>query len=85
MAALAPTTTGLDVISFFRRALSSWLVLGLLGLILVAFIITGVGTPSGLGLTGGDGDTAATVGGDSVGSAEVTQALQRQLQPAQQQ
>jgi peptidyl-prolyl cis-trans isomerase D len=39
------------MISFIRNALSSWLVLGLFALILLAFLITGFGT----GGTGGLG------------------------------
>ena len=35
------------MITFFRKALSSWVVLALLGLVLVAFIVTGIGDPFG--------------------------------------
>ena len=35
------------MISLFRRALSSWFALGLLGLVLVAFIVTGIHDPFG--------------------------------------
>ncbi|MDO9490412.1 MAG: SurA N-terminal domain-containing protein, partial [Sphingomonadaceae bacterium] len=35
------------MITFFRKALSSWVVLALLGLVLVAFVITGIGDPFG--------------------------------------
>ena len=49
------------MLAFFRRVLSSWLAVGLLALIMIAFIITGVGTPGG-GLVGGPGaDAVATV------------------------
>ena len=75
------------MISFFRRALSSWLVLGLLGLIMVAFIITGVGTPGGLGNLGGGatGDAIAKVGEHSLTSSEARQRAQLALQNIQQQ
>ena len=72
------------MISFFRRALSSWLVLGLLGLIMIAFIITGVNTPTGVGGLGGS-DELASVGGESVTGADVTDQVNRQLSRAREQ
>jgi peptidyl-prolyl cis-trans isomerase D len=73
------------MISFFRRALSSWIVLGLLGLIMIAFIVTGVGTPGGLGnISGASGDTVATIGKERLTSTEVTQRAQIALQGVQQ-
>lgn len=67
------------MISFFRRALSSWVVLGLLALILVAFIITGVSTPGALG---GAGPTAtiAEVGDAKIRSDELLRRVQNQLE-----
>lgn len=75
------------MISFFRRALSSWIVLGLLGLIMIAFIVTGVGTPSGLGDLGGGatGETVAKIGSERLSSSETTQRAQIALQNVQQQ
>ncbi len=75
------------MISFFRRALSSWIVLGLLGLIMIAFIVTGIGTPSGLGdLTGGgSGDTIAKIDGNRLSVSETSQRAQFALQGVQQQ
>lgn len=75
------------MISFFRRALSSWIVLGLLALIMVAFIVTGVGTPSGLGNLGGEatGDVIATIGGERLTASEVKQRAEVALQNIQQQ
>ena len=76
------------MISFFRRALSSWIVLGLLGLIMIAFIVTGVGTPSGLGNIGGGGgggDTVATIGKERLSINEATQRARIALQNIQQQ
>ena len=35
------------MLTFFRKALSSWVVLAILGLVLVAFVITGIGDPFG--------------------------------------
>ena len=67
------------MISFFRRALSSWIVLGLLGLILVAFIVTGVNTPSSLG-AGDGGTTVAKAGGKAISSIELTRRAQNELE-----
>lgn len=68
------------MISFFRRALSSWIVLGLLGLILVAFIITGVNTPgSPAGATGG-GAVIAKAGGTKIRANELMRQVQNQLE-----
>jgi peptidyl-prolyl cis-trans isomerase D len=72
------------MISFFRRALSSWVTLGLLGLILVAFIVTGVGTPSSFGGLGGGGSTLATVGGNDIGQNEMEKRLRDILQSERQ-
>lgn len=74
------------MISFFRRALSSWVVLGLLGLIMVAFIVTGIGSPSGLG--GGSasqGQTVARVGDRRLGATDIARRIQNQLQAIKQQ
>jgi peptidyl-prolyl cis-trans isomerase D len=66
------------MISFFRRALSSWVVLGLLGLIMVAFIITGVESPSMLG-GGGGGATVAKVDGQKISALELTNRVRNQI------
>lgn len=69
------------MLSFFRRALSSWVVLALLGLLIVAFIITGVGTPDGLGggAMGGSGETIAKIGGDPLRASEVSRRAEAEL------
>ncbi|HEY6916526.1 MAG TPA: SurA N-terminal domain-containing protein [Allosphingosinicella sp.] len=72
------------MISFFRRGLSSWVVIAFFGLIALAFIVTGVGTPSGLGGIGG-GDTIAVVNGEKITSTEVADQINRQLARARQQ
>jgi peptidyl-prolyl cis-trans isomerase D len=72
------------MISFLRRGLSSWVVIAFLGLIALAFIITGVGTPSGLGAIGG-GDTVAEVNGETITATEVADQVNRQLSRARQQ
>lgn len=73
------------MISFFRRALSSWLVLGLLALIMIAFIVTGVGTPSGLDKLGGGGSQIAKIGSASIGVNEASERIQSQLDISRQQ
>jgi peptidyl-prolyl cis-trans isomerase D len=73
------------MISFFRRALSSWVVLGLLGLIMVAFIVTGVGTPGGLDQLAGGGTSVATVGRDSIAATDAAQRIEAQLDAERQQ
>lgn len=72
------------MLSFFRRALSSWVILGLLGLLMLAFIVTGVGTPNGLGMgaMGGSGDTIAKIGGDTLKSSEIARRAQSELRAA---
>ncbi len=73
------------MLAFFRRALSSWLAVGLLALIMIAFIVTGVGTPGG-GLVGGPGsDAVATVGGKPVQTAAIADRAQSTLRQARQQ
>ena len=72
------------MISFFRRALSSWLVLGLLALIMIAFIVTGVGTPSGLGNFAGGGSSIAKIGSTSLDASDAAQRVQAQLDNARQ-
>lgn len=72
------------MISFFRRVMSSWVVLGLLGLVLIAFIVTGVGDPFG-GMGGGGGGKLATVGRTAIGADQIRQQLDRAVQAARQQ
>jgi peptidyl-prolyl cis-trans isomerase D len=76
------------MISFFRRALASWFALGLLGLVLVAFIITGVGTkgfmPGQMG--GGEGgDFVARADDIKVSSTELLRRAQNQFESARRQ
>lgn len=67
------------MISFIRKALSSWIVLGLLGLVLVAFIVTGVQDPFGGG-GGAKGAGLANVGGEQVSEAEFSQQWRRAIE-----
>ena len=71
------------MLSFFRRALSSWLVLGLLLLLMMAFIVTGVGAPSGLGGDStGSGDTIVTIGSEKIKASEIERRVQANLAQA---
>ena len=66
------------MISFFRRALSSWLALGLFALVLVAFIITGVNGPTMGGGGGvGRGATIAKAGDVKVTADELARQVRR--------
>ena len=68
------------MLAFFRGALSSKFTLGLLGLIMLAFIVTGVGTPASFGSMGlFNGAALATVSGEPVETTELTTRLQDQL------
>jgi len=71
---------GTPMISFFRRALSSWIVLGLLALVMIAFIITGVGP--GMSGPGGSSERIAEIGGEDLHSAEAASRVQLQLEQA---
>jgi len=71
------------MITFFRKALSSWIVLALLGLVLVAFIVTGVGDPFGGG--GPAPGSLAKVGDRNINENEFRQQFDRMLQRAREQ
>ena len=70
------------MLSFFRRAHASWFVLGLLGLVMVAFVITGVGTPGGLEQLASGGDRIAKVGNQALMATELSSRMQNQLDVA---
>ena len=69
------------MISFFRRYLTSWPVLILFGLILVAFAVTGVGDPLGGSAPTG---SVAKVGTRTVSEADVLEAVDRQVRQLRQ-
>src|SRR3546814_12464585 len=69
-----------EMIGLIRRAMSSWLVLGLLGLVLIAFIVTGVGDP--FGSMGGGGRRLAQAGGAAIPAAQVRQQPHRPVRAA---
>ena len=72
------------MMSFFRRADTSWLMIGILGIAVIAFIITGVGSPGGAPVTGG-GERLVEVGDRGVGSVEAARQVTRQFERARQQ
>ncbi len=71
------------MISLFRRYLTSWFALGLFGLVLAAFAISGVGNTSFGGLVGGGG--VAGVGGEEITEAKLLGEFDRTLRRARQQ
>lgn len=73
------------MITKMRRGSKSPLFLGLLGLIAVAFVVTGVNAPGTSSLGGLGAASLASVDGVDVTVAEVTDQAQRRLQAAQQQ
>ena len=74
------------MLSFFRRALSSWVIIGLLGLLMLAFIVTGVGTPSSMGSLGGTSSTDIARAGDrSLSVNDVSHRVQLELRQAKEQ
>jgi len=73
------------MLAFFRRILSSWMAVAILAVIMIAFIVTGVGTPGG-GLVGGPGaDSVATVGGRAITTAEISRRANQALRSAREQ
>lgn len=68
------------MITFFRRALSSKLVLGLLALIAIAFIITGIEQPFQGSVSSGSGSgIVASVGGEDITEAEMVKKVRNQV------
>jgi peptidyl-prolyl cis-trans isomerase D len=72
------------MISLLRRFANSWIGAVILGLVLVAFVVTLYEGRSGLGLPGSGGTGLATVGRDSIPEAEATRRVQNQLDQARQ-
>jgi peptidyl-prolyl cis-trans isomerase D len=68
------------MLAFFRRTLGSKIVLALLALVILAFIVTGVGGQNGfLGGGAGDPDTVAKVGDVRISAGDVQRRAQSQL------
>ncbi len=70
------------MIAFLRKGLASWLVLGILGLVVAAFVITGVRDPFG-GASGGK--VVATVGKSKISTTMLNEELQRKVRELQKQ
>jgi peptidyl-prolyl cis-trans isomerase D len=70
----------------FRRVRNSWIVVGLLGFIMLAFVITGVGTggKGGMGQMGMGPEHVAIIGGESLTTVEAKERLNRVLDAARQ-
>jgi len=74
------------MLAFFRRILSSWMAVAILAIIMIAFIVTGVGTPGGGLVGGGPGaDSVATVGGRAITTAEISRRANQALRSAREQ
>lgn len=71
------------MISLFRKYLTSWFALGLFGLVLVAFAISGVGNTSFGGLVNGGG--VAMVGGTEISEGKLLGEFDRTLRRAREQ
>lgn len=71
------------MISFFRRWLSSPIVLVLFALVVVAFVIVGIGNPLGGGAPAGG--TVAEVGDQEISAARLSDQFDRRLQAVRQQ
>lgn len=74
------------MLAFFRRILSSWMAVAILAVIMIAFIVTGVGTPGGGLVGGGPGaDAVATVGRQAITTAEISRRANQALRSAREQ
>jgi peptidyl-prolyl cis-trans isomerase D len=69
------------MISFLRKGLASWLVLGILGLVVAAFVIAGIGDP--FGKASGTGAALAKVGRDTITSDTLKNELLRKVKELQ--
>jgi peptidyl-prolyl cis-trans isomerase D len=74
------------MLSFFRRAIKSWMAVAVLALVAIAVVVSGVGSGSMGGSAGPQGETLASMDGGSIGAVEAdrrvraayAQALQQQ-------
>ncbi len=75
------------MISFFRKALSSWVVLALFALILLAFLVTGFGSGGigGIGSLGQSDSDVAQIGGRSISASAAANRIQSEFEAARQQ
>jgi peptidyl-prolyl cis-trans isomerase D len=75
------------MLSFFRRGIWAKLMLVVLGIGLFAIVVTGFGTGGigGLGAIGGGSSSIASVDGEAISEADVSDQVRRQLKRTQQQ
>lgn len=72
------------MLTFFRRALSSWVMLAIFGLVLIAFAVTSIDPSWISGIGGARGTEIAKVGGDSISTADIRRRVDSALREAQQ-
>ena len=70
------------MITFIRKALTSWFALGLLGLVVVAFAVTGIGDPFGSKGSGVGGTDIARVGKTSISDTRFLAEFDRVMRQA---
>jgi parvulin-like peptidyl-prolyl isomerase len=66
-----------NMFTILRKALTSWVALAIFAVVIVAFIVTGVGDPFG---GGPPPTTVAEIGKDDIGEAELADQFDRQMQ-----
>lgn len=72
------------MLSFFRRALSSWAMLAIFGLVLIAFAVTSIDPSWISGIGGARGNEIAKVGGDTISANDLRRRVDSALREAQQ-
>jgi peptidyl-prolyl cis-trans isomerase D len=70
------------MISIIRRFTTSWIAGAILALITIAVLVTGIGTPSGLGNLAPQGDSLATIGKHKLGQTDVERHVGSQYEAA---
>jgi peptidyl-prolyl cis-trans isomerase D len=73
------------MLSLFRSKNAKWFVLGLLSIVMIAFVITGIGTPAGFDQLSGNQDRVAKIGDQSVYADDIAKRMQTELDIARQQ
>ncbi|WP_076071309.1 peptidylprolyl isomerase [Sphingomonas montana] len=73
------------MLSFFRRAIKSWLAVAILALVAIAVVVSGVGMDSLGGGGGAQGETLASMDGGSIGAIEADRRVREAYTQAAQQ
>ncbi|GGE75938.1 peptidylprolyl isomerase [Sphingomonas prati] len=73
------------MLSFFRRAIKSWLAVAILALVAIAVVVSGVGMDSLGGGAGPQGETLASMDGGSIGTVEADRRVREAYTQAAQQ